>query len=228
MEKEKEIFFKILKKEKIKKRIIDAFTRVERRDFFDEFFSDRIYDMNPIPVGYGEESEDPLILAKMIQILSPLKKWKILEVGTGSGYSTAILSSMVSEVVTVEYHENLAAAAKKRFIKMGLTNIRSYAGDATDFNDPIGEFDGIIIFAACINRPFTLMNILKEGGTLVYPMGPPFKQQITLYKEPPVDKPENSMKDFKFFDFCNFNSIIGKLGWLNQSEAFPEEPSSDL
>lgn len=228
MSKKKEGFLEKLKKHDIKKNIINSFAGVKRTDFFDPFFNKKINELDSIPIGNGEKSDDPVTLAKMIQILSPKKKWRVLEVGTGSGYSTAILASMVSEVITIDYHEALGNAARERFIQNGIINVKSYSGDASSISEQFGEFDGVIIFAACIHRPFSLINTLKDKGVIVYPMGPPFRQQITLYEKSSPDDPETGINNFKFYDFCTFDSIKGKFGWLHQPEPSTSEPSSGL
>ncbi|MFC1670303.1 protein-L-isoaspartate O-methyltransferase, partial [Spirochaetota bacterium] len=171
-----EKFLKVLKSNKIKKNIRDAISSIDREKFFDPFFKKDVFEFGPLPVGCGENSDDVIIMAKMIELLSPKKNWRILEVGTGSGYSTAVLASLVKEVVTVEYHEGIAKEAKERLVSQGFFNIRFYTGDATEMTDDMGKFDGIIIFPACVKRPFSIIPLLKYDGPLVFPMGTPLQQ----------------------------------------------------
>ncbi len=219
MSKQKKAFIKYLKDKDIKKKVLDAFEAVDQEDFFTETLKGGLYTEKPVPIGCGEMSDDPFVLAKMIQVLDPKKSWKILEVGTGSGYSTAILSSMVKEVVTVEFHEPLAQLAKEKLIDKGYFNIRIFAGDATQMHDRLGPFDGIIIHPACSHRPLTLLSMLKGSRFSVFPMGPTFQQQIVRYKNALLGA-EDTLKNFTFYDFCRAESIRGRYGWRDQEEGF--------
>ena len=221
----KEKYFKELKKQKIKKNILEAFGDIDRSNFFDSVFKDKIYSMEKIPIGHGETSDDPAILAKMIQALNPKKDWRLLEIGTGSGYSTAVLSRLVSEIISIEYNEDLALRAKPKVISEGCYNVKFLAGDAGENPDQIGEFDGIIVFAACVQRPFSFINILKDNGSIVFPMGPAFQQQIVHFTKPAGEISDYSSSHFRFLDLCNFNSIRGKYGWIDR-EFIPEDIES--
>lgn len=219
MNKDKKTFIKYLKDRDIQKKVLDAIQDVDQEIFFTENIKNGIYSTKPVPIGCGETSDDPFALAKMIQVLDPKKSWKILEVGTGSGYSTAILSGMVKEVVTVEYHEPLAQLAKERLINEGYFNIRIFAGDATQMHDRLGPFDGIIIHPACSHRPLTLLSMVKENRYAIFPMGPTFQQQIVRYKNVTLGG-EDTLKNFTFYDFCRAESIRGRYGWRDQVEGF--------
>ena len=190
--------------------MLDIIASINREVYFDLFYRDDLYGEKLIPIGKGEVSDNPLTLAKMIQLLSPNPEWKILEIGTGSGYSTSILASMVKEVVTIEYHEGLAKESKERVIDQGFFNVKFFAGDATDIKEFSQDYDAIIIFAACYQSPYALFNQLKDEGVAVFPMGPPGQQQITFY----THSKEKESSRFSFSDFCEFKSIYGKYGWL--------------
>jgi protein-L-isoaspartate(D-aspartate) O-methyltransferase len=211
-----EKYIKELKKLKLKKNILDAFSDIDRRKFFDPVFENKLYSMEKVPIGHGETSDEPVILAKMIQALNPEKNWRLLEIGTGSGYSTAILSRLVSEIVSVEYFEDLASSAKPKVISEGCYNVKFLSGDANDMPEDENGFNGIIVFAGCSQRPFTLLNILKDNGRIVFPMGPAIQQQVVLFTKPSGDILDNSTSSFKFLDFCNFSSIRGKYGWVDK------------
>ena len=206
-------YLKQLKEAGIAKPILEAIADVDRGKFFDPIFAERVYNGEAIPIGYGQKSDDPVIMAKMIGHLGLRKKSRVLEVGTGSGYSTAILALLSQDLVTVEYHEDLARTAKERVIGLGYGNARFYAGDATDFDGPLGLFDAVIVFAACARTPYFLVNAVKPGGVAVFPMGPAHQQQIARF----VNNPEaRRMSDnFKFSDMCAFDSIRGVYGWVD-------------
>ena len=226
MSREKSNCIKLLKEAKVGKPVLDAIASVDRKKFFDPIFADRAWSPGPIPIGAGQTSDDLAVLARMIGLLAPKKKWRILEVGTGSGYSTAVLSLMAREVVTIEYHEELARSAKERVIGAGYSNTRFFTGDATDFDGPLGEFDGVIVFAACVRTPYFLVNVVKEGGFAVFPMGPAHQQQITHFVNNPAARRTN--ENYRFYELCTFPSIRGVYGWVDEVEAEFPEPKPEI
>lgn len=226
MSKEKNKFLKLLKDAKIGKHVLDAIAAVDRKKFFDPIFADRIWTAGPIPIGAGQTSDDLLVLARMISRLSPKKKWRVLEVGTGSGYSTALLSLLAKEVVSIEYHEELARSAKEHVIGEGYANTRFFSGDATDFDGPLGDFDGVIVFAACVRTPYFLVNVVKEGGVAAFPMGPAHQQQITHFVNNPAARRTN--ENYKFHELCTFDSIRGIYGWVDEEPFEFPEPKPEI
>jgi protein-L-isoaspartate(D-aspartate) O-methyltransferase len=205
-------FIKQIKSLKVSKRVLSAFESVERPLFFDPFFKKQIWDFDPVPVGYGEKSDNVEILARMLNYFNPGKNWDVLEIGTGSGYSTALLSTMSSKVVSVDYNENLGKDAKKRLLDNGFFNAKFFAGDCSELDDTTGFFDGVIIFAGCMHSPYAVLNLLKPGGVAVFPMGPVQLQQLTLYKNIPANDP---FKRYKFLETCIVPSIKGEYGTSN-------------
>ncbi|MDY6967894.1 MAG: methyltransferase domain-containing protein [Spirochaetota bacterium] len=211
MSKAKENFLISLKKEGINKKIIDAYSKFEQKDFFDSIFKNNFYTNETIPICNNETSDPPFSLAKMISCLSLKNNSRVLEIGTGSGYSTAIISSLVKEVVTIDYNQELSASAKKRLTKLNIDNVRFFTGELISFEGDLGYFDAMIILAACNQRPFHLMEYLKDGGIMVFPMGPIFQQQITVIINKIIDENENSY-DITFKDFCCFPPLKGMYG----------------
>ncbi len=213
MSKNKIKYIKELKKLGIKKNIRDVIDSINGERFFSEYFKGDIYDKGQIPIGNGEKSDDPIFLAKIINHFSPKKTWRVLEIGTGSGYSTAILSNLVKEVVTIEYHESIAKVTKDRVIDNGIYNVKFFTGDGTLTENIIelGDFDGIVLYNGCMHRPFSLLNALDDKGVAIFPMGMPFQQQITKFVNDNLA--EDSTKLFTFHDYCNVESVKGKYGW---------------
>jgi len=207
MTKRKRDFLSVLKKEDIKKEVIMAFEELDQKYFFDKLFESYYYSNEPIPIGYGEKGDPSIILAKMISCLAPDKSVRALEIGTGSGFSTAILSKLFNEIITVEFYENLALAAKDKLLNMGIGNVRFLTGDITALDTLPGIFDRIIIFAACTDRPLFLIPYLKKGGVMVFPMGPAYQQQITILKNEPAEN--GGLYKMFYYDLCNFNPLIG-------------------
>jgi protein-L-isoaspartate(D-aspartate) O-methyltransferase len=158
-------------------------------------------------------SDPPGTLAKMLHYLAPRKSWRVMEIGTGSGYSTAVLSSLVREVVTVEFHESLALGAKERLARLRVKNVRFFAGEGTDREELLGPFDGILVLAACQKRPLSLVRSLKEKGVMVFPMGPIHQQQIIILRNESPDDREVLFK-VEYRELCSFTPLRGPYGWL--------------
>lgn len=223
--KEKKKLFKYLTEQGIHKKTVDAFSKVNQEDFIEKTMGMEYYQQAPISIGCGEKSDDALVLARMIDVLEPRKSWKLLEVGTGSGYSTAILSTMVKQVVTFEYHETLARMAREKLVNSGFFNVRSFAGDATEIMDELGYFDGLIIHASCRQRPLSLLAILKEDHHAVFAMGPVIQQRIVKYKNTVIDGVD-TFRNFTFHGYCALPSIRGQYGWVDL-EPVPPEPEGE-
>jgi len=217
MGKNKTEFIKKIKSFNISDKIISTFESIDRTLFFDPFFKKQIWGMEPIPVGYGEKSDNVEILAKMLNHLNPEKHWNVLEIGTGSGYSTALIASMTARVVSIDYNENLAKEAKKRLLDNGFFNAKFFAGDCSELDDTTGSFDGIIIYPGCLHSPYAVLNLLKPNSIAVFPMGPVHMQQITVYKNIQTDDP---FKRYKFNETCVVPSIKGEYG--------PSNPGMDI
>lgn len=205
-------FLASLKKARMGKAIIDAFAEVRQEDFLDAAFKSSFYTDETVPIGCGERSDPLPSLARMFDILALRKKWRVLEVGTGSGYSTAVLSRMVAEVVTVDLYDELSGAAKTACRKRGFGNIRFFTGDGTDHEPSLGLFDAVIVCAACRKRPLSLVRSLKRGGRMVFPMGLPHQQQIALLVN---DAPEAGDELFRvsFHDMCVYTLLQGRYGF---------------
>ncbi|HDP80064.1 MAG TPA: protein-L-isoaspartate O-methyltransferase [Spirochaetes bacterium] len=211
----REQFLTLLKGEKFPKGIIDAFAGVRQEWFFDQALQEKFYTGEPLPLGMGEFGDAPMDMARMIRRLGPQKKWRLLEVGTGSGYSTALLSGLVKEIVTVEWNEKLASLAKMNLKGAKIDNVRVFQGDGTLFDEGLGLFDGIIIFAALRKRPLSLTRQLKRGARISFPMGNPSQQQITvMINEPPDNlEEEGDLFTTSFHEFCVFPPVRGRYGW---------------
>jgi len=215
MTKKKNDFNKKIQELKLHAPVLHAFESVERDIFFEPFFRDKCSGFDPIPIGFGEHSDDVTILAEMLNILSPKKSWHVLEVGTGSGYSTALLSTMVKKIVTIDLHEQLALGAKKRLIDNGFFNIKFIAGDCSELDDTAGFFDAAIIYSGCTHSPYAVLNLIKPGGVAVFPMGPLHMQQITLFNNIVKGAEADPFERYKFFRTCSVPSIKGAYGASN-------------
>jgi len=218
-------FLKELKVLGIVPEIISAFKEIERDRFLDSYFKDKFYEPESIPLAYGQEADDPRTLALMLNYLEPDKSKRILEIGTGSGYSTALLASLFGEVVTVDYYETLVVEAKKKIISEGFYNIKFLAGDAGEILETQGEFDSVLITAGCNKRPFSFFISLKDGGRSVFPMGTPVQQQITILDLVPTED-DKVVEKLAFKEFCKYKSIRGEYGWVDLDDSYISEEAN--
>jgi len=195
-----------MKKLKPSKNLLAALEKYDRGAFLDPLFHETCYADETVPVGAGERAEAPSTVVRMIGHAGIRKSSRVLEVGTGSGYSAALLSALAREVVTIEINEDLAGTAKTRHERLRIRNTRFFAGDGTDPDEALGPFDAIIVWGACFARPLLLAAFLEPGGRLVFPMGPFHQQQITLYTR------EGNDAKTTFHEYCSFQPIHGRYG----------------
>lgn len=162
-------------------RVLDVMRSTPRHIFVDEALSSRAYEDTALPIGHSQTISQPYIVARMTEALlqgGPLKN--VLEVGTGSGYQTAILSQLVTRVYTVERIEALQQQARQRFDEMGIRNIRLKHSDGNWGWDNSGPYDGILVTAAPQQVPKPLFEQLTIGGRLVIPVGDAGNQQLLV------------------------------------------------
>lgn len=151
--------------------VLGAIERVPRELFVPEQFIDQAYENIALPIGEGQTISQPLIVGLMTQALEITDRMKVLEIGTGSGYQTAVLSWLCRRVYTIERHKTFLKPTEERFRKLGLTNVTAIAGDGSRGWPEQAPFDRIIVTAAARKMPETLMAQLAVGGTMVIPVG---------------------------------------------------------
>ena len=164
-------------------KVLDVIRSTPRHIFLDEALSHRAYEDTALPIGFSQTLSQPYIVARMTEILlsaGPL--CKILEIGTGSGYQSAILAQLVTEVHTVERIEPLLIKAKQRFRKLGLTNVSANLSDGCFGWEKQAPYDGIITTAAPQAIPEDLLSQLAPNGLLVIPVGSGESQDLRLVK----------------------------------------------
>jgi protein-L-isoaspartate(D-aspartate) O-methyltransferase len=165
-------------------RVVEALVRVPREVFVPEGLKGRAYDNRPLPIGHGQTISQPLIVAVMTHLLHLGPAARVLEVGTGSGYQTAILAELAKEVVTIEVVEDLGAAARTRLAALGYRNIECRIGDGGAGCPERAPFDGILVTAAAPAIPRPLLDQLVPGGRLVIPLGrDPLSQDLVLVEK---------------------------------------------
>ena len=152
-------------------RVLGAIERVPREAFVLPAFGDQAWENMALPIGHGQTISQPLVVALMTQLLEVGERHKVLEVGTGSGYQTAVLAKLCRRVFTIERHRGLLKDAEKRFAELKLHNVTTRFGDGTKGWPEQAPFDRIIVTAAAAALPRSLCDSLAETGILVAPVG---------------------------------------------------------
>ena len=185
-------------------RVLEAFYKVERDKFVPEISRSCAYADYPLPIGEGQTISQPYIVALMTECLGLSGKEKVLEIGTGSGYQTAILAELAKEVYSIERFQVLAKKADDTIKSLGYANIRINVGDGTLGWPEEAPFDRIIVTAASPVVPGPLLEQLKAQGRLILPLGENFSQVLTL-----IEKKET---DFEYTDICAcvFVPLVGR------------------
>lgn len=163
--------------DKLSDAVIDALNRVERHRFVPDEYRPYAYDNSPLPIGEGQTISQPFIVALMTELLEVNENSRVLEVGTGSGYQAAVLAEIVDRVYTVEIVGALAEEATARLAKLGYANVDVRQGDGTLGWPEEAPFDGIIVTAAGIEIPPSLLEQLAVGAHLVIPIGAQYDAQ---------------------------------------------------
>lgn len=154
-----------------------AMRRVPRRLFVAEELRPQAHDDNPLPIGHGQTISQPYLVARMTELIAPDRTTRVLEIGTGSGYQTALLAETCAEVFTIELIPELADQAAARLQRLGYTNIRCRTGDGGEGWPEAAPFDAIMVTAAAAVIPPALVAQLGEGGRMIIPVGPEFRTQ---------------------------------------------------
>jgi protein-L-isoaspartate(D-aspartate) O-methyltransferase len=191
-------------------RVNDAFGKVPRHLFVDGAMYAQAYDDNALPIGGGQTISQPYVVALMTQLLELKKDEKILEIGTGSGFQTAILAQFSRRVYTVECQRDLAESARRRLRDMGYENIAFKCGDGSTGWPQHAPYAKIIVTAAAPVVPEVLCEQLEQGGRMIIPIGDRSHQELTVY-----DKTENGFEK-RTEGGVVFVPLLGKHGWQKE------------
>lgn len=191
-------------------RVLKAMSVIPRHLFVDEGLIEQAYNDSPLPIGEHQTISQPYIVALMTQALELRGKERVLEIGTGSGYQTAVLACLADRVFTVERIASLAANARKILDMLNLYNVAIRVGDGSYGWKEEAPFDAIIITAAVPEIPQYLVEQLAPGGRLIAPVGN--REVQTLYR---LTRSLEDPQEIKKEDFggCRFVSLIGESGW---------------
>ena len=189
------------------KRVLSAMSRVPRELFVPASMADSAYENIPLPIGLNQTISQPYIVALMTQTLELTPYKKVLEIGTGSGYQTAILAELARQVVTTERIPELQQKAKVVLERLGYKNIETHlAGETLGWQDG-APYDAIIATAGAPAIPDSLIQQLTIEGRLVIPVGTRYEQELHL-----ITKHQKGIEDINLGG-CRFVSLIGKDAW---------------
>jgi protein-L-isoaspartate(D-aspartate) O-methyltransferase len=162
--------------------VLDRIRNVPRHIFVDEALGSRAYEDTALPIGFGQTISQPYIVARMTEaLLEGGVPGKVLEVGTGCGYQTAVLAPLVRELYTIERIEPLLTRARERLKELGIRNVRFRHGDGALGWKAHAPFEGILVAAAPLSVPEALLKQLKAGGRLIVPIGPEGEQELVRF-----------------------------------------------
>jgi len=189
-------------------KVLEAMRQVPRHFFVTEALRGRSYDDNALPIDFNQTISQPFIVARMTELLELDKKSRVLEIGAGSGYQTAVLAQLASQVYSIERIGELARQAQGRISELGIYNATVKAFDGTLGWNAYGPYDGILVAAGGPRIPDPLIAQLKIGGRLAIPIGETREAQKLVR----VIKTESGHK-VEEHGPCQFVPLIGQHGW---------------
>jgi protein-L-isoaspartate(D-aspartate) O-methyltransferase len=211
-------------------RVLEAFRTVPRHLFLPPKTQRQAYDDESIPIGEGQTITPPYDVAFMTEVLDPKPTDRVYEVGTGSGYQSAILSRLVKDVYSVEIHEPLSKRATQVHKDLGYTNIHTRVGDGYVGWPEAAPFDSIIVTCAPTKVPQPLFDQLKEGGRMVIPIGDRFHQIVHLIIKKDGKRVDSELKPTLFVPMTGRDqeeAAAARRGGEGTKTATPKERPQD-
>lgn len=188
-------------------RVLKAMTEIPRHEFVAPGWRAEAYDDHPVPIAEEQTVSQPFIIALCLQLLELGGTESVLEIGTGSGYQTALLSVVARHVYSIERHAQLAKEAETALKKLGLQNITLTVGDGTQGWPEHAPFHAILVSAAAPTPPRSLVEQLAPEGRMVIPVGPPHVQELQLIRK------HGTEITAKTVEGCRFVPLIGAEGY---------------
>ena len=198
-------------------RLLAAFQHVPRHLFLPPLLRSHAYEDRPLPIGKNQTISQPYIVALMTSLLALKGDEKVLEIGTGSGYQAAILSTMAQTVHSIERHQELADAARARLVRLGYYNVQVHCADGSSGWPQAAPYQAIIVTAAAVAAPKPLLEQLAEGGRLVLPVGGSQGQVLQLWTR------ESGRLDYQDMLPVSFVPLRGEFGWSEDDWGLPDK-----
>lgn len=198
-------------------RVLEAMNRVPRHAFVPDALRSQAYKDNALPIAAGQTISQPFIVARMTELLQLTGRERVLEIGAGSGYQTAVLATIARKVFAIERLPNLFASAKDILMRLGFRNISFRCDDGTNGWQFYAPFDAILVAAGGPVLPKPLLDQLEPGGRLVIPIGDNQRTQ-RLVRATRTDKGIVT----EDFGPCAFVPLIGSHGWSGKDESSSE------
>jgi len=188
--------------------VLEALRQTPRHLFVDEAQAAQAYGDSPLPIGYGQTISQPYIVALMLEALEISPEDRVLEVGSGSGYQTALLAFLAAEVYAVERLEPIFLKGRENLARLDFDNVHLKLDDGTLGWPEMAPFEAIVVAAGGPRLPQPLIEQLAPGGRLIVPVGPDKSQKLTLVKKDRAgDFSRSAVGD------CRFVALVGRHGW---------------
>lgn len=188
-------------------RVLEAMRRVPRHEFVPEEYRSIAYADRPIPIGENQTISQPYIVAASLQALQLNGAESVLEIGTGSGYQTALLAVLARAVYSIERHATLAQGAETTLSKLGLGNVNLVVGDGSHGLPEFAPYEAVLVSAAAPRVPQKLVEQLADGGRMVIPVGPSHAQELQIVRK------QNDKISVEVIEGCRFVPLIGAEGY---------------
>ena len=189
-------------------RVLEAFAEVPRQEFVAPASRRRAYEDVPLPIPHGLVTTQPSLIARMVEALELGGDERVLEVGTGYGFQTALLAYLADDVWSVERHPDLAEVARSSLDRLGVGNARVVVADGTEGLPAQSPFDAIVVAAAFPRVPPPLAGQLAAGGRLVQPIGPGGREEVALFLQR-----HGGLRRAAMLTGANFVRLVGAHGF---------------
>ena len=191
--------------------VLRVFDQIHRHEFIPESMRHQAYHDAPVPIGFGQTASQPSLQALYMQVLDLRQTDKVLEVGTGCGFQTAVLAQLVDRVYSVERIRELAVRAREKLDQMRISNVAILVGDGTIGWSRYAPFDAILVAAGGPEIPRPLMEQLSpEGGRMLIPVGGRTMQRLMLVERRGDRYDQREVTD------CAFVPLLGRFGWAGE------------